>query len=109
MSGFLSQIQQTPFHAQTAAHNSGNLWCMRGGFTVPVAYGDPVQEVLAGHVSAVLCDVSAEQRLRLHGAGVDAAYSDGHAPDLDRNGITRAEYAAIGGPYDRSIINTQRT
>jgi aminomethyltransferase len=70
MSAFASAIRHTAFHTRTAAHNAENRWCTRGGFTIPAAYGDPAQEVLAAHVSAVLCDISAEQRLRMHGAGV---------------------------------------
>ena len=65
----------TPFHARTAEHNLANAWVMRGAFTVPAHYGDPCQEVLAPRRSAAMIDVSAQQDLRIEGAGAASLLS----------------------------------
>lgn len=87
MSAPLPTIRPTPFHVRTAEHNLGNAWVQRAGFTVPAAYGDTNQEVLAARMSAILCDISAVQRLRIHGLG---------AANLVRTGfgVDAAEMAA---------------
>jgi aminomethyltransferase len=65
----------TPFHARTAEHNLANAWLTRGAFTVPAHYGDPVQEALALRSTAALIDMSAQQDLRIEGAGAASLLS----------------------------------
>ena len=65
----------TPFHARTAEHNLANAWLTRGLFTVPAHYGEPVHEVLATRTAAALIDISAQQDLRIEGAGAASLLS----------------------------------
>lgn len=75
-------VLPTPFHVRMAEHNRRNLWCARGGFTVPAAFGSVTQEALAARVSAVLADMSGFTRLRIRGAGAARLLSAACACDV---------------------------
>lgn len=90
----------TPFHARTAEHNLANAWLTRGAFTVPAHYGDPLQEALALRSMAALIDVSAQQDLRIEGAGAASLLSAACGPAVRGLRIGHSEdiyWCADGG------------
>jgi aminomethyltransferase len=62
-------IRHTIFHGRMTERVGGDAWLVRGGFTVPARYTDVQQEALAAQTGAVLVDLSAVERLRIHGKG----------------------------------------
>ncbi len=96
----MSAARASPFHVRMAEHNAANAWVTRGAFTLAARFGDAREEALAARFSAVMIDVSAMARLRVHGQGAAKLLSAACATDIEAlapGGSARIVWRADGG------------